>query len=166
MPGIVSVPGGQTSASFTVTTFAVGNNTSVTITAFFDTTTSANLTVTAGAHALAHTSAFADTSGVSPRLRLPPHLAFLHRRSSVQLPTRASRPEQTSHSIGAMSPGATSYTIQIDDQDNFPSPLIVNQTVTPLNSAPARCQHSGCGGASARITAAVQGLGLRFAGLK
>ena len=47
-PGIVSVPGGQTSASFTITTFAVGNNTSVTITAFFDTTVSANLTVTAG----------------------------------------------------------------------------------------------------------------------
>ena len=48
VPGIVNVPGGQTSASFTVTTFAVGNNTSVTITAFFDTTTSANLTVTTG----------------------------------------------------------------------------------------------------------------------
>ena len=48
VPGIVNVPGGQTLASFTVTTFAVGNNTSVTITAFFDTTTSANLTVTTG----------------------------------------------------------------------------------------------------------------------
>jgi hypothetical protein len=39
VPGIVNVPAGQTSASFTVTTFAVGNNTLVTITAFFDTTT-------------------------------------------------------------------------------------------------------------------------------
>jgi len=48
VPGIVTVPGGQTSANFTVTTFAVGNNTAVTITAFFDTTTSANLTVTTG----------------------------------------------------------------------------------------------------------------------
>src|SRR4029077_7392619 len=48
-PGIVSVPGGQRSPSFTITTFAVGNNTSVTITAFFDTTVSASLTVTAGA---------------------------------------------------------------------------------------------------------------------
>jgi hypothetical protein len=46
VPGIVNVPPSQTSASFTVTTFAVPNNTSVTITAFFDTTTSANLTVT------------------------------------------------------------------------------------------------------------------------
>ena len=72
-PGIVSVPGGQTSASFTITTFAVGNNTSVTITAFFDTTTSANLTVTAGAppSALAHTaglthaSAFPHTFGLA-----------------------------------------------------------------------------------------------------
>ena len=35
VPGIVNVPGGQTSGSFTVTTFAVGNNTSVTITAFY-----------------------------------------------------------------------------------------------------------------------------------
>jgi hypothetical protein len=26
--------------------------------------------------------------------------------------------------------GAVSYTIQIDDQDTFPSPLIVNQTAT------------------------------------
>jgi len=26
--------------------------------------------------------------------------------------------------------GAASYTIQIDDQDSFPSPLIVDQTVT------------------------------------
>jgi len=49
VPGIVNVPGGQTSANFTVTTFAVGNSTAVTITAFFDTTISANLTVTAGA---------------------------------------------------------------------------------------------------------------------
>ncbi|HZS17469.1 MAG TPA: hypothetical protein VFA51_05995 [Candidatus Udaeobacter sp.] len=48
VPGIVTVPAGQTSADFTVTTFPVGNNTTVTITAFFDTTTSANLTVTSG----------------------------------------------------------------------------------------------------------------------
>ena len=76
VPGIVSVPGGQTSASFTVTTFAVGNNTSVTITAFFDTTTSANLTVTAGAPPpFAHTSGLAYTAAASPihrRGRGPP----------------------------------------------------------------------------------------------
>src|SRR5262249_38937421 len=47
-PGVVNVPAGQTSANFTVTTFAVGSNTVVTITAFFDTTVSANLTVTSG----------------------------------------------------------------------------------------------------------------------
>ena len=83
VPGIVNVPGGQTSASFTVTTFAVGNNTSVTITAFFDTTISANLTVTAGAPPspsptppasptpplLSHTSGFSHAS-----VRPPPHL--------------------------------------------------------------------------------------------
>ena len=74
VPGIVNVPSGQTSASFTVTTFAVGNNTSVTITAFFDTTTSANLTVTAGAPPLANTSpnassTFVDCSGRRRALR-------------------------------------------------------------------------------------------------
>src|SRR5262249_55816719 len=49
VPGIVNVPGGQTSASFTLTTFAVENNTSVPIPAFSDTTTSANLPFPAGA---------------------------------------------------------------------------------------------------------------------
>src|SRR5205814_7314187 len=47
-PGIVSVPGGRSSANFTITTFAVTANTAVTITAFYDTTTSAQLTVTRG----------------------------------------------------------------------------------------------------------------------
>ena len=107
VPGIVNVPGGQTSASFTVTTFAVGNNTSVTITAFFDTTTSANLTVTAGAPPpnLATTSRLAHTSGFAYTSAPPPHPAFLRRRSSVRPPTRASRLEQTSPLIGAMSQG-------------------------------------------------------------
>ena len=48
VPGIVNVPAGQTSANFSVTTFAVSANTAVTITAFYDTTCSANLTVTRG----------------------------------------------------------------------------------------------------------------------
>jgi len=48
-PGIVSVPGGQTSANFTVATSAVSADTSVTITAFYDTTRAASLTVTRAA---------------------------------------------------------------------------------------------------------------------
>ena len=54
---------------------------------------------------LAYTAGLAHTAGSAPTPRLPPHLAFLHHRSSDQPPTRASRLEQTSHSIGAMSPG-------------------------------------------------------------
>src|SRR4030095_1604601 len=48
-PGIVSVPGGQTSASFPITTFTVSASPPATITAFLDTTRSANPTLTAGA---------------------------------------------------------------------------------------------------------------------
>jgi hypothetical protein len=113
VPGIVNVPGGQTSASFTVTTFAVGNNTSVTITAFLDTTTSANLTVTAGA-----------PPSPTPPQTLPP-------------PTLLSPPADARFAPGTNIvfdwgdvTGAVSYTIQTDDQDTFPSPLIVNQTAT------------------------------------
>src|SRR5262245_6324028 len=131
-PGIVSVPGGQTSASFTITTFAVGNNTSVTITAFFDTTTSANLTVTAGAPP--------PPSPTPPASPTPPPPS----------PTPPASPTPGLPSPSLISPaadarfapgtnitfdwsdvaGATTYTIQIDDQETFPSP-IVNQTTTP-----------------------------------
>ena len=139
VPGIVNVPGGQTSGSFTVTTFAVGNNTSVTITAFYDTTTSANLTVTAGAPP--------PPSPTPPRSPTPP---------PSPTPPASPTPPPPSPTPGLAAPslispaadarfapgtnitfdwsdvaGATSYTIQIDDQDTFSSPLIVNQTVTP-----------------------------------
>jgi hypothetical protein len=48
VPGVVFIPGGQTTANFTVTTFTVASDTSVTITAFFDTTRSASILVTKG----------------------------------------------------------------------------------------------------------------------
>ena len=111
VPGIVSVPGGQTSANFTVTTFAVANNTSVTITAFFDTTTSANLTVTAGA----------PPSPTPPQTLPPPTLL------SPAVDARFAPGTNIAFDWSDVT-GATSYTIQIDDQDTFPSPLIVNQT--------------------------------------
>ena len=114
VPGIVSVPGGQTSASFTVTTFAVGNNTSVTITAFFDATISANLTVTAGTPP--------PPSPTPPQTLPPPSLL------SPPADARFAPGTNIAFDWGNVT-GAVSYTIQIDDQDTFPSP-IVNQTVT------------------------------------
>jgi len=136
VPGIVTVPGGQTSANFTVTTFAVGNSTAVTITAFFDTTISANLTVTAGAPP----SPTPPSSPTPPPSPTPP-------RSPTPPPSPT--PPQTLPPPSLLSPaadarfapgtnivfdwgdvtGAVSYTIQIDDQESFSSP-IVNQTVT------------------------------------
>ncbi len=134
-PGIVNVPVGQTSGSFTVTTFAVANNTSVTITAFYDTTTTASLTVTAGAPA----SPTPSPSATPPPSPTPP---------ASPTPAPSSTPGLTAPSL--ISPaadarfapgtnitfdwsdvaGATSYTIQIDDRNDFSSPLL-NQTVTP-----------------------------------
>jgi hypothetical protein len=112
-PGVVNVPAGQTSANFTITTFAVGNNTVVTITAFFDTTVSANLTVTSGP---------APSPSPTPPQTLP--------APSLISPAADARfaPGTNITFDWSNIAGATSYTIQIDDQDTFSS-LIVNQTV-------------------------------------
>jgi hypothetical protein len=114
VPGIVNVPGGQTSANFTVTTFAVGNNTAVTITAFLDTTTSANLTVTTGA----------PSPSPTPPQTLPAPTLL-----SPAADARFAPGTNIAFDWGNVT-GAVSYTIQIDDQESFSSP-IVNQTVTP-----------------------------------
>jgi hypothetical protein len=125
VPGIVNVPGGQTSGSFTVTTFAVGNNTSVTITAFFDTTTSANLTVTAGAP-----PSPSPTPPASPTPPPPSPTPGLAAPSLISPAADARFAPGTNITFDWSDvAGATSYTIQIDDQDTFSSPLIVNQTV-------------------------------------
>jgi hypothetical protein len=110
VPGIVSVPAGQTSANFTVTTFAVANNTVVTITAFYDTTVSANLTVSVGAPP-SPTPGLPAPSLISPAAdaRFTPGTNIIFDWTDVT--------------------GAASYTIQIDDRSDFPSPLIVNQTI-------------------------------------
>jgi hypothetical protein len=122
VPGIVNVPAGQTSASFTVTTFAVANNTLVTITAFFDTTTSANLTVTAGAPPT-------PTPPASPT-PLPSSTPGLTAPSLISPAADARFAPGTNITFDWSNvAGATGYTIQIDDQDTFSSPLIVNQTV-------------------------------------
>src|SRR5437763_1057453 len=127
VPGIVNVPGGQTSASFTVTTFAVGNNTLVTITAFFDTTTSANLTVTAGAPPPSPTPPASPTPPSSPT---PTPGLGAPSLISPAVDARFAPGTNITFDWSNVA-GATSYTIQIDDQDSFSSPLILNQTVTP-----------------------------------
>src|SRR5438045_3277768 len=127
VPGIVNVPGGQTSASFTVTTFAVGNNTLVTITAFFDTTTSANLTVTSGAPPPSPTPPASPTPPSSPT---PTPGLGAPSLISPAVDARFAPGTNITFDWSNVA-GATSYTIQIDDQDSFSSPLILNQTVTP-----------------------------------
>jgi hypothetical protein len=122
-PGIVNVPGGQTSASFSITTFAVSANTTATITAFYDTTTSAQLTVTRGS-----ASTPTPTPPPSPTPTPP---------ATLSAPSLGSPAADARFAPGANITfnwsdvtGAASYTIQIDDSNTFPSPLIVNQTVT------------------------------------
>jgi hypothetical protein len=119
-PGIVTVPGGQTSASFTITTFAVTANTTVTITAFYDTTTSAQLTVT---RSTTSTPTPTPTPTASPSTLSAPSLVS---------PASDARfaPGVNINFDWSNVTGAASYTIQIDDSDTFPSPFIVNQTVT------------------------------------
>lgn len=116
-PGVVTVPGGQTSASYTITTSPVSSSASVTITAFYDTTRSANLTVTAGAApsptpSTTPSASLAAPSQISPGVdaRFAPGTNITFDWTDVS--------------------GAASYTLQVSDQNSFPSPLIVNQTVT------------------------------------
>jgi hypothetical protein len=121
-PAIVNVPAGQTSANFSVSTFSVGANTSVTITAFYDTTRSASLVVTRGA-------APTPTATPVPTATPPP-------TGTLPAPSQVSPAADARFAPGANIAfdwsdvsGAANYTIQIDDQNNFSSP-VVNQTVT------------------------------------
>src|SRR5262249_52523709 len=140
VPGIVNVPGGQTSANFTVTTFAVANNTAVTITAFFDTTVSANLTVTAGA----------PPSPTPPQTLPPPTLI------SPAADARFAPGTNIAFDWSDVA-GATNYTIQIDDQETFSSPIVNQTSVTSqfsTNTLPTltmwwRVRANGTGGSSA-----------------
>ena len=126
VPGIVNVPGGQTSATFPVTTFAVSTDTSVTITAFYDTTRSASLTVTHGA----------PTPTPTPPATLPaPSLV------SPAADARFAPGTNITFDWSDVS-GAANYTIQIDDQSTFAAPFVVSQTVTgsqfSTNTLPTR----------------------------
>lgn len=118
----VTVPAGQTSANFTVTTSAVANNTPVTITAIVgNASQSASMTVTPAA---------APSPTPAPTATPPP-------TTTLAAPSQIS-PAADSRFLPGTNitfdwsdvTGAASYTIQVSDQDTFPSPLIVNQNVT------------------------------------
>ena len=126
-PGIVTIPEGQTSATYTLTTFAVSATTSATITAFYDTTKTATVTVTRGATA-------------SPTPTAPPPPAPSATPTATPSATLAAPSQLSPSADSRFAPGANinfdwtdvtgaaNYTIQISDQNSF-SPLIVNQTV-------------------------------------
>ena len=112
VPASVTVAGGATSAPFTTTTTSVGAQTTVTITAAAaGVSRTASLTVNP-----ASTGTLAAPTLISP--------ANDERFDA----------DQTITFDWSDVTGAATYTIQIDDQDTFPSPL-VNQTLTPSTYA-------------------------------
>jgi hypothetical protein len=117
-PGIVSVSAGQTSASYTLTTFAVSADTSATITAFYDTTATANITVTRGT-----TASPTPAPSPTPTVTLP--------APSQLTPAADARFAPGTNITFDWSDvtGAANYTLQISDQTSF-SLLIVNQTLS------------------------------------
>jgi hypothetical protein len=123
-PGIVNVPGGQSSASYPLTTFAVSADTAVTITAFFDTTRTATITVLRGTPPPTPPPTPAPTATPTPPTTLP--------APSLISPAADARFAPGTNITFDWSDvtGAASYTIQIDDSNSFPTPLIVDQTVT------------------------------------
>ncbi|MCI0535199.1 MAG: hypothetical protein L0Z50_08220 [Verrucomicrobiales bacterium] len=105
-PGIVNVPGGQTSANFTVTTSPVSSSTQVIVTAFYDTTRSATLTV---------------TSGSPPSTPGTPSLLGPANGATVVQPINLDWSDASN---------AASYEIQVDDSSNFSTPLVRSLTST------------------------------------
>lgn len=117
----VTVPAGQTSVNFTVTTSAVSSNTPVTITAIIGSASqSASMTVTPGG---------APTPTPAPTATPPPSTTLA--APSQLSPAADSRflPGTNITFDWSDVSGAASYTIQISDQTSF-SPLIVNQNLT------------------------------------
>jgi hypothetical protein len=107
-PASVTVAGGATSATFPVTTRPVTSSTSATISASYSNLTrTATLTVNP-----VSTGPLAAPSLISPGndARFSPGQNITFDWNDVS--------------------GAAGYTIQIDDDDNFPSPWLVSQTVT------------------------------------
>jgi hypothetical protein len=123
----VTVPAGQTSVNFTVTTSAVSTNTTVTITAIIGSASqSASMTVTrstAPTPTPEPTATPAPTATPSPTTTLGAPSQISPAADSRFLPGTNITFDWSDVS------GAANYTIQISDQDSF-SPLIVNQNVS------------------------------------
>jgi hypothetical protein len=126
-PGVVTVPAGQTSANFTVTTFPVSTTTTAIISAYFDAIQTAALTVTRGP---APTPAPTPIPTATPLpTATPPGALPAPSLLSPAADARFAPGTNITFDWSDVS-GAASYAIQIDDSSSFPSPLIVEQTVT------------------------------------
>jgi len=105
VPPVVTVPAGQTQASFTVTTSQVSVSTPVTITAFSASTTrSATVTVTSGSATLG-----------TPTMLSPANAATVAQPIALDW---------------SDVPNAASYELQIDDSSTFSAPLVRTLTST------------------------------------
>jgi hypothetical protein len=121
-PPVVTVPAGQTSVSFTVTTSAVTRNTVATVSAIVgNSSQSASVTLTPGAP---------PPPPPTPTPTAPPG-------STLPAPAQISPAADARFLPGTNVTfdwsdvtGAAGYTIQVSDSSSFPSPLIVGQTVT------------------------------------
>ncbi|HZN79284.1 MAG TPA: hypothetical protein VFC01_06295 [Mycobacterium sp.] len=109
VPASVLVAAGATTVSFTVSTSTVAASTSATLTATYNT--------------VSRTVVLTVTPVPTGPLPAP----------TLSSPAADARflPGQNIVFDWSDVTGATSYTIQIDDQDTFPAPQIVSQTVTP-----------------------------------
>jgi hypothetical protein len=108
VPASVTVNAGASSANFTVTSSAVTSSTTVTVTATYNSVPrTATLTINPA------------TAGPLPA---PPLVSPSH-------DARFQFGQQITFDWSDVT-GATGYTIQIDDRDNFPAPLILSQTTT------------------------------------
>jgi hypothetical protein len=113
VPSSVNVTAGASNASFTVTTSAVTTNTSVVITATYaGVSRTMTLTVTPASSTPPSSDPLPAPSLVSPAAdaRFSPGASITFDWTDVS--------------------GAASYTIQIDDQDSFATPLLVNSNTT------------------------------------
>jgi hypothetical protein len=115
VPPSVTVPSGATSASFTVATSSTASTTTVQLSATLDTTLFTSITV-----------------GPPPTPSAP----------SLVSPADDAKPAQPVAFDWSDVTAGASYTIEIDDEDKFSAPLVVNQTVTAstttLTDLPAR----------------------------
>ena len=121
VPASVTVPAGATQATFPIATFAgfPNSTTSVLLTATNQSTlVSSSITVVTGG------SSSGSIALATPTLLTP------------NTDQRFSAGTTVTFDWSDVA-GAVSYTIQIDDRDNFPAPLLVNQTTTTSSFATA-----------------------------